>query len=481
MKRILFLSLFLVSSFLAILARGEQVFNPLSPSSGGTWNITALDNVDAGLNGYQSYTSIAIDSDNDPHISYRGAPSNSLRYIASQDQCWATPELVYDSGWSMARENSLALDAGDLPHISFSYRDGGDEDLHYAVKNGAGTWTVIPYTAANTSFGMENDLALDSAGDPHFSHWEWTGGEIHHTTYLSSTWNSEILGTGTWDKTSIAMDSNDDAHLVYHVPTTHRLYYGTNQTGGWVWTDLDVCTGYTFQTSCGPSLALDTNDNVHISYSSGTHLKYASIISGTVITPAIVAASVNPGKYHAIAVDAAGNVHISYHHSGQNNLWYATNASGTWVSEVVDPTVNAGRSNAIAVDSNGFVHISYRDETTSQLKYATNNTLPSLLCTPTPTPSDTPEITPSITPTVTPTGSNPPSLTPLVTSSVTPSMTISPTASATPSPSVTSSPTPSETASLTPSSPTEPPSLTPSPTASQIPPGYKVFLPFVRK
>ena len=462
MKKLLFLSFFLIPGFLFFLFNPrEETFTQASPFSGGPWAVTILDSVDAGANAYPSYTSIAIDSNDNPHISYRGDPSNSLRYLTSQNNCWAAPEIVHDPGVSVARENSITIASDNTPHISFSYKDGNDEDLYYATKNSSGAWILAGYVFANMSLGMENDIALDSAGIPHFTHWQYNGGQLRHTTYLSSTWSSDDLGIATWDKTSLAIDSSDYIHLVYRTPSTNRLTYGTNLTGGWVWTDIDNCTGSTFGNSCGPSIALDSNDNVHISYSSGSDLKYASIISPTVTITTVVPGA-SPGKYHAIAIDSNNQPHISYHNSVLNTLWYATYTGGQWVTEVVDPETDTGRGNSIAVDSNGYVHISYRSESDVTLRYATND--PAGGC-PTPTPTET------STPTNTPTSTETPTITPA------PTATDTQISSSTPTPTHTQSPTPSETPSLT-FTHTPSPTITPSPIPKT---SYKVYLPIIRK
>jgi hypothetical protein len=78
------------------------------------------------------------------------------------------------------------------------------------------------------------------------------------------------------------------------------------------------------------------------------------------------------GRHVAIAVDAAGWVHISYYDATNRNLRYATNASGVWVTQIVDSSGDVGASPAIALDSAGKVHISYTDDTNHDVKYATN-------------------------------------------------------------------------------------------------------------
>jgi hypothetical protein len=78
-----------------------------------------------------------------------------------------------------------------------------------------------------------------------------------------------------------------------------------------------------------------------------------------------------PGSYSSIAIDSAGNAHISYFYSiNKYDLKYATNASGSWVIETVDSDVSIDTGTSIALDSSNRLHISYRNKNDNSLKYA---------------------------------------------------------------------------------------------------------------
>jgi hypothetical protein len=80
----------------------------------------------------------------------------------------------------------------------------------------------------------------------------------------------------------------------------------------------------------------------------------------------------NVGSYTSIALDSAGNAHITYYDSTNTALKYATNASGSWVLTTIDSEGDVGYGTSIAIDSTNKVHISYVDSTNTALKYATN-------------------------------------------------------------------------------------------------------------
>ncbi|MBI4689198.1 MAG: hypothetical protein HY754_02855, partial [Nitrospirae bacterium] len=82
------------------------------------------------------------------------------------------------------------------------------------------------------------------------------------------------------------------------------------------------------------------------------------------------------GQYTSIATDSNKKIHISYYDATNDNLKYATNSSGSWVTSTIDSTDSVGEYTSIAIDSNNRVHISYYDSTNSALKRATNADIP---------------------------------------------------------------------------------------------------------
>lgn len=318
-------------------------------NAGGHWYNQDVDAVDLGNYVHYSYTDIDLDSADNPHIVYRGS-SYDLRYATSRNNCWST-EIVFDTGPAVARDSAIDLDANGLPHISFSYSDGGGEDLMYATKGITGTWRLeTVYTPG--SVGMESDIAVDSNGFVHIVHWRWSGDDILYSTNLSGTWSTEEITPDAvgWHKTTIDLDSNDHVHIAYS--HSDSLVYTNNIIGTWSFTTID-------NVGENPNMAIDANDTVHISYDSGDDLNYAMSISNTWVTTTVVA-GVNPDRDHAIAVDADNNVHISYRDDVTDDLKSVSNVSGSWITDTVNSLTGAGRSNSIDVDSSGFAHTSYR-------------------------------------------------------------------------------------------------------------------------
>jgi hypothetical protein len=117
------------------------------------------------------HTSIAIDSDNNAHISCFQSSSDDLHYAVETDDGWLTE--VVDSEADVGRQTSIAVDTQGNPHIS--YWNLSDNVIKYARKIGGGWNTHIlesPYPPISIQLcsgdiGPSTSLCLDASGTPH--------------------------------------------------------------------------------------------------------------------------------------------------------------------------------------------------------------------------------------------------------------------------------------------------------------------------
>jgi LPXTG-motif cell wall-anchored protein len=270
---------------------------------------------------------------------------------------------------------SIALDLSNKAHIAYISYAANAYVMKYAT-NSSGSWV-------NTTIGSPSpalvspSIAVDTNGKVHISYaGDPTGYNLMYATNVTGSWVTSVIETGGMYgiyETSIAVDSNNKVHIAYmklsDVNIAGTLKYATNASGIWQVVTIDS----TGDADKSPSIAVDSNGKVHISYVQGTwdgttwthYNRYATNESGLWVTSAIDSTGYS-GLYAAnsIAIDSHNNAHISY--IGNNDLRYATNSSGAWVSSVLD--TNAGAS-SISIDSNGKVHISY---ISGGLKYITN-------------------------------------------------------------------------------------------------------------
>jgi ribosomal protein S27E len=277
--------------------------------TGNDWNIEVID-TDCG--GFYPKTSIALDENNRPHIAYESDSDYCLKYARWTGSSWIIQTV--DPTYSTGDFASLALDSNDNPHISYFYRNNGD--LRYAKWTG-GNWEIST-AASGTWVGEESSLALDSNDNPYISYRDSDDEKLKLARWSGGAWNIETIYDGTPFETCIAIDSNDNPHISFYKTETEDLCYA-RWTGSWVIQTIDSSG----DVGRWPSLALDGDDHPHISYYDWDNedLKYAEW-TGNEWNIRIIDSQYN-GQFSSIALDSSENVHFSYFEDRSKDLKYA--------------------------------------------------------------------------------------------------------------------------------------------------------------
>lgn len=149
------------------------------------------------------------------------------------------------------------------------------------------------------------------------------------------------------------------------VTTDSSGYYGLLKLSTGTYLITPSKTGYTF-TPASITLTKITSNQSNQNFVGSIAPAPSSWVYTTVDSADYV------GIYTSLAVDSNNKVHISYFDNTNANLKYATDATGSWVLSTLDSAGDVGQYPSIALDSNNKVHISYYNLSTSDLKYATN-------------------------------------------------------------------------------------------------------------
>ncbi len=327
------------------------------------WNFEVVDSDgDVG-----SFSSIAVDGNRRPRISYYDRTNGNLKYAAWTGSSWAIDTV--DSDGDVGLSTSIALDGTGNPHIS--YYDFTNKNLKYA-RWGGGMWN-IETVDSDDDVGFYVSMVLDGNGRPHMSYLDHTNVNLKYARWTGSEWSIETVDSNgdVGICTSLALDSGDNPHISYY-DGNFNLKYARWTGSQWNIETVDYINEGDLPR--GISLALDSSDNPHISYCH-THplydLKYARW-TGTEWMIETVESDITVGDVSSIALDGAGNPHITFGHiSAIDTLRYARWTGTEW--RIIEPDTSGdsvGSDSSMTLDSMGNAYISYRDRGNQNLKFA---------------------------------------------------------------------------------------------------------------
>jgi hypothetical protein len=304
------------------------------------------------IDGEGGDTSIALDSNGHPHISYYISNTKDLRYTKWNGSSWQN-ETVDFTG-DVGRYTSLALDGNDHPHIS--YYDETNKDLKYARWTGD-DWDIEAIDSAG-NLGEYTSIAIDEKGYAHISYYEeYQECNLKYAKWNGNNWSIEIVD-GPWyidGYSSIALDESSNPHISYYDRINDNLKYAK-----WNGTDWDIeVVDNSNDVGEISSLSLDSNNNPHIGYydRGNTALKYARW-NGSVWNIETVSDYSAGGI--SLTLDNNDFPHISHSSAGPiKHTWW--NGSG-WEVNIVSPGIT-GYSSSIILDGQGWAHVSYCTQT----------------------------------------------------------------------------------------------------------------------
>ena len=397
------------------------------------WGTSVVDTGDAGAN-VGTYSSLRLDSAGNPHISYYDELNRNLKYASGQwnGTGWVWQTETVDNYGFVGRYTSLALDADDHPHISYYYQPESQAevlpgDLKYAYWDPVISGWQIEIAddgGAAGDAGRFSSLQLDSAGNPHIAYHNDTSGRVTYAhldggTWLTETVDSTVLALGAVslqldeaDRPRVAYGekTNSDIRYAYWHPSLHKwmiqTVYTEEEAGVGYYTSLELDSGLV------PSIAYYDKGERDLKYAqrywdgsswvwgiqvleaSGRTGRYCSLELSAEDLPRIgyldsldleqklaswdgaqwlfdvVTNSEGMGRYSSMALDSAGNAHFASYGQVIRGLAYAYWDGIQWQSRAVDTVGDCGWSTAIAVDAALHPHISYTDAASDTLRYA---------------------------------------------------------------------------------------------------------------
>ncbi len=263
------------------------------------------------------------------HIAYQKRNVWQMFYLTNASGIWINTQITNSSGEH--HPGGIAVDNSGKVHISYVLY--GSDDLIYTT-NTSGTWqeTVVE---SSTHVGDINRMVLDSNDKVHIVYNNINSGNssLKYATNQSGSWLTELIDNNGGGLTGyyieMTMDGSNQLHIAYSGVNMNDIRYTTGSYQSWSSPQI-----MSFGWLC--DIELDNNNKVHTSYSNTGSIGIADNISGSWSTVGYI---VTDNKNHGnIGFDSNGNLHMVYQYVNYPDfdLYYATNASGSWVSRKID-------------------------------------------------------------------------------------------------------------------------------------------------
>ncbi|MCS7248702.1 MAG: hypothetical protein NZ840_10745 [Anaerolineales bacterium] len=340
--------------------------------------------------GSGKYTSIAIDSRGQPHISYAKFYPRSDRtyhklkyaYYDRTASAWKI-FLVREAGPGVASLDeglftSIAIDSRDRPHIAFL--DDTHDKVRYAFSLREGHWTFsYPLDPSNyePNVGGWNSLVTRPAKPQdkvYIAFYDKSRGAL---SVVEGTYNEEKKNYD-WKKqvvdragdvglfASMADKDGKDFGISYFDESWDDLRFALGSGDKW---STGIVTGTNSRAGRYTSLVFDFNQKPHITYfdfSEGMLYEAYQITTTWKFRPIDLSDTLGSA---AISLDGARNPRVLYYNGLLGALEVASRSTGWRADTVIASRLSTDQRVAFVVDRNGRSHLAYYDPVNRDLVY----------------------------------------------------------------------------------------------------------------
>ena len=375
----------------------RDIFYKYWNATSSSWNATEVVSTESTSN--SDYPSLAVDTDGNVHIvwedytDYAGSGTDKDIFY----KFFAGPPIAPELSPILPKPTysaTISLDWNDVPSASlyYIYRSASNilsvEGLSPISNTVTSSYVDILPTEGTFYYVI---VANNFVGNSTLSNCE-------NVVYVISGKGNTIEvvsteSTSASSQASLTVDSDGNIHIAWQDTTDYAgsgtdwdIFYKYWNATSSAWNTTEVVSSESIGLSAAPSLAVDTDGNVHITWQDTTDYagagtdcdifyKYWNATSSSWTTTEVVSTESTGKSYHpSLAVDSDGNVHIAWDDQtayagagGDYDIFYKrwnTSTSSWTTTEVVSTeSTSLSAEPSLAVDPDGNVHIAWYDDT----------------------------------------------------------------------------------------------------------------------
>jgi len=343
---------------------------------GAAWTVGSIE----GTYAVNLPVHLEIDSADTPHICYV-ENYGGLTCAKRLNGVWAR-EVVYTipSGEERSFSSDFALAAGQDGHARVALADTRNAPPYYVTlyyyRRSAAGWTEETVDERYLSLvGLGCAVALDGQDRPHLSYrsmvYDGQDRVLHYAWKSATSWVREDVFKPASGRTAISIDSQGQPHIAVLHATANQVIYARKSSGAW----LIEAAGSGVALREIVSLALDVNDQPHITFEANGVLYYAHKQYGEWCVEVIDYPFDSLGGTNSIEIDSFGDPHVAYRyqlHELSRPVKYAFASERVGVALAPAAPSSAGARVSLCPnpigDAGGFVHLELsRDDATVDL------------------------------------------------------------------------------------------------------------------
>lgn len=342
------------------------------------------------------YTSLKLDASSNPVISYYDAGQGDLKLLhCGSTTCGINSVNIPDTADKVGRYSAIKLDSLGNPVVSYWDEANGDLKVLHCGDSVCSTNNLLSsaYTPGNT--GWDTSLAIDAAGNPVISFYDFSAGtmKVLHCNSSDCSGANAPVAPDVFSRrmTSVALDAAGNPVIASAGPNDQGLRIvhcgdATCSSGSTV-TSPDF-PAYPFNADVrGVSMVLDGAGNPVVSFYRADQgkLKILHCIDAACAGPGNSIVAVDPGavsgdhRSTSLTLDAVGNPVVAYQDSSAHALKILhcgnvnCSAGNSIASPVVNPSGSTGIQPSVKMDlSTGNPVVSFGTDTSLSVLYCGN-------------------------------------------------------------------------------------------------------------